>query len=283
MPTFSTNLSSSSLRDQRKALMEARNNLIQDHNPSALNNLYAFAKTGVVEAQTVLGYAYDNGIAPVKANARLAGQFWKAAARQGDAIAMHNLGVLYWQGRGVPRNQPLAETLFQLAGGRGVARSKAILGQLAEARHDYATALANYRECLPFRYLPNAKTRYALLLMRTGDMSLTNNREEIYTQLRAAADRWDIEAQYTLARLHAEGVVIRQSLPDAVFWLEVLRRNPAAKSYWASRDDFSRAYRIGETDMQTGKEMARMWLGDDPRIIPPVDYTRSLLERDRIF
>lgn len=267
----------------QKSFLEARNRLIQQHDPAAPSDLYKLAKTGMVDAKTALGYAYDNGIAPVKTNAKLAGQFWQAAARQGDAIAMHNLGVLYWQGRGVPRNQPLAETLFNLAGSRGVSRSKAILGQLAEARHDYATAMTHYRDCLPIRFLPNAKTRYSLLLMQTGDMTSPNNREEVYTQLRAAADRWDIDAQYTLARLHAEGVVIRQSLPDAVFWLEVLRRNPAAKKYWSSLDDFVRAYKIGDADLQTGKEMARMWLGDDPKIIPPVDYTRSILEKESIF
>lgn len=269
--------------DPQKSFLEVRNRLIQQHDPAALSDLYKLAKTGMVDAQTALGYAYDNGISPAKTNAKLAGQFWQAAARQGDAIAMHNLGVLYWQGRGVPRNQPLAETLFNLAGSRGIGRSKAILGQLAEARQDYATAMTHYRDCLPIRFLPNAKTRYSLLLMRTGDMTSPNNREEVYTQLRAAADRWDIDAQYTLARLHAEGVVIRQSLPDAVFWLEVLRRNPAAKKYWSSLDDFVRAYKIGDADMQTGKEMARMWLGDDPKIIPPVDYTRSILEKETIF
>lgn len=133
------------------------------------------------------------------------------------------------------------------------------------------------------RSLPNTKTRFALLLMRTGDMTLPNIREEVYIQLRAAADRWDIEAQYTLARLHAEGVVIRQSLPDAVFWLEVLRRNPVAKPYWSSRDAFIRAYRIGEIDRQTGLDMARIWLGTEPRIIPVVDYGKSIIEKDAVF
>lgn len=269
--------------DPRKPLLDAKNRLIRYHDPSALRRLYSLAEKGDTEARTILGYAYDHGIAPAAANSRLAGQLWLAAARQGDPIALHNLGVLYWQGRGVARSLPLAEKLFALSGSRGVIRSKAILGQLAEARHDYAAALAHYKDCLPYRTLPNAKSRYSILLMRTGDMTSANHREEVYTQLRAAADRWDIDAQYTLARLHAEGVVIRHSLPDAVFWLEVLRRNPAAKPYWSSRDAFIRAYRIGETDIQTGKEMARMWLGDDPAFTPAVDYTRSILEKDPVF
>lgn len=266
-----------------KVFLQLKDRLLQQHDPLALRDLYRLAGKNQADAQSLLGYVYDNGIAPANRDARLAGQLWHAAAKQGDPVAMHNLGVLYWHGRGVTRNTDLAQKLFTLAGQHGVARSKAILGQWAEARHDYRTALTLYTDCLPIRYLPNAKTRYSLLLMKTGDMTSTNNREEVYTQLRAAADRWDVEAQYTLARLHAEGVVVRQSFPDTVFWLEVLRRNPAAKPYWSSRDAFIRAYRIGETDRQTGLEMARMWLGTEPRIIPAVDYGKSIIEKDAVF
>lgn len=256
---------------------------MERHEPGVLIGLYRLAGEGLSEAQALLGFAFDNGIAPAGKNPKLAGRFWRMAAQQGHPVALYNLGVLYSEGRGVAGNTTLAKQLLTLAAEKGVARAHYLLGRMAEAGKNPNEALKHYRECLPYRPLAHAKSRYALLLLKTADMSQTNLREEVFTQLRAAAERWDVEAQYTLARLHAEGVVVGKSLPEAVFWLDLARRNPYDTRYRGSLDDFIRAYGISRSDLDAGHDMVKAWMDDATPIPRPMDYAASIREPDPVL
>ena len=63
------------------------------------------AQQGYMDAIIFIGYLYDNGEGGVAKNSRLAAQFWYVAAKKGEALACYNLGILYWQGRGVAKNE----------------------------------------------------------------------------------------------------------------------------------------------------------------------------------
>ena len=51
-------------------------------------------------------------------------QLWRPLAESGDAGAMFDLGVLYWEGQGIPRNRPLAIEWWQRAAQNGVAAAQ---------------------------------------------------------------------------------------------------------------------------------------------------------------
>ena len=48
---------------------------------------------------------------------------WTTLAKQGDASAQHNLGQLYYQGKGVPQDDKTAAKWFRLAAKQGDAIS----------------------------------------------------------------------------------------------------------------------------------------------------------------
>jgi SH3-like domain-containing protein len=51
-------------------------------------------------------------------------QLWRPLAEMGNAGAMFDLGVLYWEGQGIPRNRPLAIQWWQRAAQNGVAAAQ---------------------------------------------------------------------------------------------------------------------------------------------------------------
>ena len=51
-------------------------------------------------------------------------QLWRPLAESGDAGAMFDLGVLYWEGQGIPRNRPLAIEWWQRAAQQDVAAAQ---------------------------------------------------------------------------------------------------------------------------------------------------------------
>jgi uncharacterized protein len=57
---------------------------------------------------------------------------WKLLAEQGNASAQFNLGVLYRDGQGVPKNEETAVKWFKLAAEQGLANAQFNLGVMYE-------------------------------------------------------------------------------------------------------------------------------------------------------
>lgn len=55
-------------------------------------------------------------------------QLWRALAEQEDALAQTNLGLMYYNGRGVPQDYAEALKYFRLAAGQGNALAQTNLG-----------------------------------------------------------------------------------------------------------------------------------------------------------
>jgi len=75
------------------------------------------AEQGDAEAQSNLGFMYDNG-KRVPQNCKQAGHWYIKAAAQGDAKAQYNLGLMYLKDKGIPRDSSLAYVWFSLAAAR---------------------------------------------------------------------------------------------------------------------------------------------------------------------
>jgi TPR repeat protein len=81
------------------------------------------AEQGHAMAQFNLGVMYANGEGVPKDDAE-AVKWFRKAAEQGDAKAQFNLGVMYAEGRGVPRNDVAAYAWMNLAAAGGHKEAK---------------------------------------------------------------------------------------------------------------------------------------------------------------
>ncbi len=70
--------------------------------------------------------AYDNG------DYATALKEWRTLAEQGDAIAQYNLGLMYANGRGVPRDYVQARMWFNLAAAQDNETARTLRDKLAK-------------------------------------------------------------------------------------------------------------------------------------------------------
>ena len=95
----------------------------------AMNWWVIAAKQGNADAQYNLGVMYDNGRG-VPQDYKEAAKWYQLAAMQGHASAQHNLGVMYEVGRGIPQDDSEAVRLYQLAANQGNASAQLNLGYM---------------------------------------------------------------------------------------------------------------------------------------------------------
>lgn len=86
---------------------------------TALRELRPLAEQGNAWAQYNLGVMYAEG-AGVPKNDREAVKWYRRAAEQGDAKAQTNLGTMYAAGKGIPQDYVQAHLWFNLAAAQGV-------------------------------------------------------------------------------------------------------------------------------------------------------------------
>jgi len=97
--------------------------------PVALKILTELAEQGDAKAQFNLGVMYDNGEGVPK-DASQAVTWYRKAAEQGDAAAQFNLGVMYDNGEGVPKDASQAVTWYRKAAEQGHAKAQFNLGAM---------------------------------------------------------------------------------------------------------------------------------------------------------
>ena len=92
------------------------------------------AQQGNAEAQFNLGLMYDNGQGVPK-DYKEAAKWYRLAAEQGDALAQANLGLMYSNGQGAPQDYVLAYMWTNIAAANAPARE---LKQIANYRDSIA-------------------------------------------------------------------------------------------------------------------------------------------------
>jgi TPR repeat protein len=96
---------------------------------NSLESVQQKAEAGDAPAQYNLGYMYANGRGVPKDD-REAVKWYRKAAEQGDAGAQYNLGGMYAKGEGVPQDYILAYAWFNLADLSGGDGAKISLNKL---------------------------------------------------------------------------------------------------------------------------------------------------------
>jgi hypothetical protein len=94
---------------------------------TALKEWQPLAEAGNADAQYNLGLMYYNGRG-VPQDHREAVKWYRLAAEQGYALAQYNLGVMYVNGRGVPQDDKESVKWFRLAAEQGYALAQNNLG-----------------------------------------------------------------------------------------------------------------------------------------------------------
>jgi len=115
---------------------------------TALREWTPLAEQGVADAQYNLGVMYGNGKGVPK-DYETAVKWYRLAAKQGHASAQFNLGVMYGKGQGVSQDYKTALKWYRLASEQGDAFAQSNLGQMYHqgkgVSQDYKTALKWYR------------------------------------------------------------------------------------------------------------------------------------------
>ncbi|MEX2199968.1 MAG: tetratricopeptide repeat protein [Dongiaceae bacterium] len=89
---------------------------------TAIGLLRPLAEAGDGEAQSWLGFMYENG-SGVAADPAAAAEWYRLAADQGDAASQYRLGQMHLQGLGVPKDMVQAQMWMEIAAAHGQAAS----------------------------------------------------------------------------------------------------------------------------------------------------------------
>ena len=98
---------------------------------TALREWRPLAEQGSALAQFNLGFMYDQGEGIPKDD-KEAVKWYRLAAEQGNAAAQGNLGLMYDQGKGVPKDDKEAVKWYRLAAEQGSALAQSNLGLMYE-------------------------------------------------------------------------------------------------------------------------------------------------------
>ena len=94
---------------------------------TAFTGFKKLAEQGNTSAQNNLGFMYYNGQGVPK-DEQQAVAWYRKAAEQGYAMAQSNLGLMYYKGQGVPKDDQQAVVWFRKAAEQGHARTQYNLG-----------------------------------------------------------------------------------------------------------------------------------------------------------
>lgn len=113
-----------------RAKYQSATRLLDARAPGAVDKLQEVANQGYAPAQFMLSGIYSGEGAYTEPNPQEARKWAQRAADGGVARAMFNLGTMYYNGTGGPRNQITAAMWFRRAAERGVSDSQYNLGLL---------------------------------------------------------------------------------------------------------------------------------------------------------
>jgi len=179
---------------------------------------------------------------------------WKAAAEAGQAEAQFDLGVLYAQGKGVPRDLTEAANWYRKAAGQGNAQAEFALGQMYSrgwgVPRDEADA-ARWMEMANNPESDGPPTDWASV----EGYGIERDQKQAAYWYQLAAERGHAEAQYNLARLYATGQGVPRDQEQALRWV----RAAASQGYAPAQARFGMRYASGSGIAQDHR-LAYFWL-----------------------
>lgn len=181
------------------------------------------ANAGEPYAQTLLGKL--NEISGYRADAirftdyKEAAKWYKMAAKQGYAAAQSNLGVLYYNNKGVSEDYKEAFDLWTKASAQGYVEAKYWLGVMYSNGDGVPQ---NYEEAFKFFKMAaengHSWAQYSLGVMYARGIGVSQNYVEAIKCYKMAADQGNPEAQYYLGECFLNGQGVPQDNKEAAEW-----------------------------------------------------------------
>ena len=186
---------------------------------SAALALFApLAHRGDADAQTNLGWAYQNGEG-VPQNYSKALAWYVKAAMQGNAGAQNNLGLMYAEGQGARRDYAKAMTWYDKAAAQGNANAQNALGSLfyhgQGVPQDYAKAKFFFDKAAEQQFAP---AQYNLSLMYSAGIGVPRDEVKAAAWCLKAAVQGYASAQYNLGSAYYRGSGLPQDYGQAAAW-----------------------------------------------------------------
>ncbi len=178
------------------------------------------AEAGDAEAQYNLGWMYANGEGVPK-DAAKAVEWWQKAAAQGNAIAQYSLARMYAIGEGAPKNLTIAVDWLQKAAEQGDVDAQYYLG----------------------------------ILSFTGNSGVPKNLAKAVDWLQKAAEQGKADAQLQLSTMYRDGKGVPRDSAKAVDWLQ----KAAAQGHAPAQLHLGLIYSIGE-GVPEDRVVAYAWL-----------------------
>jgi TPR repeat protein len=176
------------------------------------------ADRGDADAQNNIGQLYSNGSGVPRDYAQ-AMQWYRKAADQGNSRAQDNIGVLYAGGRGVAQDYAQAMEWYRKAADQGHANAQNNIGtfyQLGQGvTQDYALAMQWYLKAAD---QGNSRAQNNIGSLYENGSGLPQDYALAMEWFRKAADQGEIAAQYNVGLLYANGRGVARDTVAAYNW-----------------------------------------------------------------
>jgi len=195
------------------------NMIVVEHkwNEEELKQLREMAEQGDAKSQCLLGIVYFQG-GGVPKNYAEAVRWFRLAAEQGCASAQFNIGYMYSRGYGVPRDKSEAAKWCSMAAEQGDSFAQRELGFMYDegrgVPQDETEAIKWFSKSIVSRYLKLAKSGEADAQYNVADERGTDT-------LQRLAESNKTDAQYNLGLLYLEGKGVQQDEAEAAKWLRL--------------------------------------------------------------
>jgi uncharacterized protein len=235
------------------------------------------AKAGDSTCQDMLGLLYSEGRG-VPRDQATAFHWFQLAAAQGNPTAAYNLAVAYEHGEGVAKNPAEAEKWFTKAAESGLPYAQLQLAVAAVGGGDWKAAVKWLRPAAA-QGLPMAQTMLGLAY-ETGKGARRN--EKLAAKwYEAAADHGDPAAQTKLAVLYEQGIGVDQDFKEAYFWYAVALRDPKNPTPKQDADGLKRVTaKLSSADVADAAQIAKDWKPEE-EVVGPKPKRRSASSRSR--
>jgi len=200
------------------------------------------AEQGVAKAQFYLGIMYYTGRGVPKDYAEAA-KWYRKAAEQGHAKAQFYLSFMYKIGDGVPQDNAEAAKWYRKAAEQGVAEAQFSLGLKYNigdgVPQDYAEAVKWFRKAAEQGH---ADAQNNLGVMYANGRGVPKDYAEAVKWYRKAAEQGHADAQYNLGVMYAYGLGVPQDYAKAVKWY----RKAAEQGVAEAQFSLGLRYNIGD-------------------------------------
>lgn len=187
-------------------LQYAKGNGVIKNDSMALEWWRRSAEKGYVKAQVNLAWAYEVGMG-IEKDYYSAFTWYRKAAEQQDAIAQNKLGVFYENGISVEKNMIAALEWYRKAALQGLADAQNKLGIIYAQGINEESVIDN-----------NPHTNKPIAPYMEQSIHIAKDETAAVEWFKKAANQGDIDAQYNLALMYANGMGTDKNELQAYFW-----------------------------------------------------------------